>query len=74
MLVLGVQQSDKITHIHVSILIHILFPFKVLYNIEREISLCYAVASFCLSTIYIEVCTYVIPNSLIIAPSTLTSW
>ena len=33
-LVSGVQQSDSVIHIHVSILFQILFPFRLLHNIE----------------------------------------
>ena len=40
MLVLGVQHSDSVIHIHVSILFQILFPFRLLQNIEQR-SLCY---------------------------------
>ena len=35
MLVSGVQQSDSVTHIHVSILFQIIFPFWFLQNIEQ---------------------------------------
>ena len=37
-LVLGVQQSDSVTHIHVSILSQTLFPFrfKLLRNTEQS--------------------------------------
>ena len=35
-LVLGVQQSDSVTHIHVSILFQILFPIRLLQNIEQN--------------------------------------
>ena len=38
-LVSGVQQSDSVIHTHVSILFQILFPFRLLQNIERS-SLC----------------------------------
>ena len=41
-LVSGVQQSDSLIHIHVSILFQILFPFRLLHNIEQS-SLCYTV-------------------------------
>ena len=44
MLVSGVQQSDSVTRIYVSILFQILFPFIVLQNIEQS-SLCYIVQS-----------------------------
>ena len=33
-LVSGVQQSDSVMHIHISILFQILFPFTLLQNIE----------------------------------------
>ena len=38
----GVQQSDSVTHIHVSILFQILFPFRSFYITEQS-SLCYTV-------------------------------
>ena len=43
-LVLGVQQSDSVIciSIHVSILFQMLFPFRLLQNIEQS-SLCYIV-------------------------------
>ena len=41
-LVSGVQQSDSVIHIHVSILFQILFPFRLLQNIEYS-ALCYTV-------------------------------
>ena len=41
-LVSGVQQSDSVIHIHVSILFLILFPFRLLQTIEQS-SLCYTV-------------------------------
>ena len=41
-LVSGVQHSDSVIHIHVSILFQILFPFRLLRNIEQS-SLCYTV-------------------------------
>ena len=46
MLVSGVQQSDSVIHIHVSILFQILFPFSLLQNIE-ECSLCCVVGPCC---------------------------
>ena len=42
LLVSGVQQSDTVIHIHVSILFQILFPFRLLQSIEQS-SLCYTV-------------------------------
>ena len=41
-LVSGVQQSNSVIHIHVYILFQILFPFRLLQNIEQS-SLCYTV-------------------------------
>ena len=38
-LVSGVQESDSVIHIHVSILFQILFPFRLLQSIEQS-SLC----------------------------------
>ena len=49
-LVSGVQRSDSITCIHVSIF-QILFPFRFLQNIE-QLSLCYAIGPpYWLSTV-----------------------
>ena len=36
MLVSGIQQSDSIIHIHVPIFFQILFPFRLLDNIEQS--------------------------------------
>ena len=55
-LVSGEQQSDSVTHIHVSILFQILFPFRLLQNIVQS-SLCYTVGSCWLSILNIAVCT-----------------
>ena len=41
-LVSGVQYRDSVIHIHVSILLQILFSFRLLHNIEQS-SLCYTV-------------------------------
>ena len=38
----GIQQSDSVIHIHVSLLFQILFPFRLLQNIEQSF-LCYTV-------------------------------
>ena len=35
-LVSGVQSSDSVIHIHVSTLLQILFPFRLLQNIEQR--------------------------------------
>ena len=40
-LVSGVQQSDSVIHIHVSIIFQIHFPSRSLNNIEQS-SMCYA--------------------------------
>ena len=40
-LVSGVQQSDSVIHIHVSILVQVLFPFRLLQNIEQSSLLLY---------------------------------
>ena len=55
-LVSVVQQSDSVIHIHVSILLHILFPIRLLLNVEQS-SLCYTVGPFWLSILNIDVCT-----------------
>ena len=54
-LVSGVQQSDSVIHIHVSILFQVLFPFRLLQNTEQS-SLCYTVGPCCLSILNIAVC------------------
>ena len=54
-LVSGVQQSDSVIHIHVSILFQILFPFRLLQSIEQS-SLCYTVDPCRLSILNIVVC------------------
>ena len=61
MLVSGVQQSDPVIHTHVSILYQILFPLRLLHNIEQS-SLCYTVCPCWLSIIYSSVYMSV-PNS-----------
>ena len=63
-LVSGVQQSDSVTHMHVSILFQILFPIRLLQNIEQS-SLCYTVGPRWLSVVHITVCTcqFQTPNS-----------
>ena len=49
-LVSGVQQSDSVTRIYVSILFHILFPFILLQNIEQSSLCCIcSVAQLCLT-------------------------
>ena len=55
-LVSGVQQSDSVMHIHVSILFQILFPFRLLQNIEQS-SLCCTVGPCWLSILNVAVCT-----------------
>ena len=55
-IVSGVQQSDSVVHIHVSIFFQILFPFTLLQNIEQS-SLCYTVGPCWLSIVNITLCT-----------------
>ena len=43
-LISSIQQNDSVTHTHVAVLFTILFPLKVLKNIEQS-SLCYTVAA-----------------------------
>ena len=60
-LVSDVQESDSVIYIHVSILFQILFPFRLLQNIEQS-SLCYTVGLSWLSILYIVVCVHVNPR------------
>ena len=53
MLVSGVQQSDQL---RVSILFQIVFPFRLLHNIEQS-TLCYTVSPCWLSILHLAVCT-----------------
>ena len=55
-LVSGVQQSDSVIHTHISILFQVLFPFRLLQNIEQS-SLCYTVGPCWLSIL--NLCIYV---------------
>ena len=50
------QQSDSVLHTHVPILFQIIFPFKLLHNIEQS-SLCYTVGPCWLSVLNIAVRT-----------------
>ena len=61
MLVSGVQESDSVIYLHVSILSQILFPFSLLHNIEQS-SLCYTVDPCWLSILNIALCTYIQQN------------
>ena len=36
----GIQQSNSDIHIHISILFHILFPFRLLHDIEQSAPVC----------------------------------
>ena len=54
MLVSGVQQSDSVLHVHVSILFQIIFPFRLLHNIDYR-SLCYTVGPCQLAILNITV-------------------
>ena len=55
-LVLDVQQSDSVIHIHISILFQILYPIGLLQNVEPS-SLCYIVGPCWSSVLNIAVCT-----------------
>ena len=55
-LVSYIQQSDSVIHIHVSILFLILFPFRLLQNIEQS-SLCGTVSLYWLPILNIVSCT-----------------
>ena len=55
-LVSGVQQSDSVMHIYISILFQILFPFRLLQSIEQS-SLCYTVGPCWLSILNTVLCT-----------------
>ena len=55
-LVSGVQPSDSVIRIHISIPFQILFPFRLLQSIEQS-SLCYTVGPCWLSILNIAVCT-----------------
>ena len=50
-LVSGVQQSDPVIHMYVSILFQILFPLRLLQNIEQSF-LCYIVSRSLLVTYF----------------------
>ena len=52
-LVSGVQKSDSVIHIHVSIRFQIIFPFRLLQSFEQLPAL----YSSSLLTLYIAVCT-----------------
>ena len=54
-LVSGIQQSDLVIHIHVSILFQIFFPLRLLQNIEQS-SLCYTVSPCWFSISNLAVC------------------
>ena len=51
----GVQQSDSLMHIYISILFQIHFHYKLLQDIEYS-SLCYTVGPCFLSILYTVVC------------------
>ena len=48
----GVQQSDSVLHIHVSVIFQILFPFRLLQYIKQS-PLCYIVGPCWLSILFI---------------------
>ena len=74
----GVQQSNSVIHIHISILLQILFPFRLLQNTEQS-SPYYTVGPFWLSILNIAVCTcqYQTPNLSLphtLPPVTISSY
>ena len=73
MLVSGVQQSDSVIHIHVSILFQILVPFRLLQSIE-QMSLCCTVGPCWLSILNITECTSQSQTPNLSPPPTLPPW
>ena len=69
MLASGVQQSDSVTHIHISVLFQILFPFRLLQNIEFPVL--YSRSLLVIYFKYGSVCMS-IPNSQGIPPPHLS--
>ena len=67
MLVLGVQQSDSVTHKHISILFQILFPFSLLQNIEPSTPGCIVGPCGSTTSNNTSVCLF-IPSSQFIPP------
>ena len=55
-IVSSIQQSNSVIHLHVSIFLQIVFPFKLSQNIEQRF-LCYTVGPCWLSILDIAVCT-----------------
>ena len=62
-LISGVQQSDSLVHIHVFLLCELLFPSRLLQNIEQS-SLCYTVGPCWLSIFNRVMCVYCTPKLL----------
>ena len=58
MLVSGVKCSDSVVCVYVYILFRILFPYRLLQNIECS-SMCYTVDPCWLSVIYIYIVVYI---------------
>ena len=78
-LVSSLEQSDSVIHIHVLNSFWILFPFRLLKNIELY-SLCYTVCSWWLSVLNTAVCTcqsqfpaysFLPPSPLVVAISSV---
>ena len=55
-LVSGVQQSDSVIHVHISILFQVLFPFRLLQSTEQS-SLCYTVGPCWLAVLSMSIDT-----------------
>ena len=54
-LVLGVQQSESVVHMHICMLLKVLFPYRSLQSTEQS-SLCYTEGPYWFSVLYIVMC------------------
>ena len=70
-LVSGVQQSDSVIRIHVSLFFQILFPFRLLQNTESSLPL-YCRSLLSILNIAVSTCQSPTPNLSL--PTTLPSW
>ena len=69
-LVSGIQQNDSVIYIQLPILFQILFPLRLLHNIEQS-SLCYAVGPCWLYILNIVVCIWLSQIPTLPLPPTL---
>ena len=74
-LVSGVQQSDSVLYIHVFILFQIIFPVRLLQNIEQS-SLCYTVGCSCLSILKLlkVSMTHILGKNEVVQEDALDPW